>query len=163
MTHEFRPEMTMTMPAGSTAYALDESRALAGTRSRRIAAFLVDYLAILVLSIPAAIVIALLGVVTLGLGWGLYAFLLPAVAILYVGFTLGGARQATPGMRACGIRFIRLDGQPIDPVYAVLHAVLFWASVTVLTPLVLLFALFTERKQTLHDYLLGTVAVRRRG
>ena len=142
--------------------ALDEMRAYEGVRTRRVVAFLADYTAILLLSIPAAIVIGLLGVVTLGLGWMLYAFLLPAIAILYVGFTMGGTAQATPGMRLAGIRMSRLEGQPIDPVYAVLHAVLFWASCSVLTPLVLLIALFTRRKQMLHDYLLGTVAVRRR-
>ena len=36
----------------------------------------------------------------------------------------------------------------------------FWFSVTILTPLVLLVALFTQRKQLLHDLVLGTAAVR---
>lgn len=141
---------------------LDEMRIYNGVRTRRSLAFLFDYTAILLLSIPAAILIGVLGIVTLGLGWALYAFLLPAIAILYVGFTMGGSAQSTPGMRLCGLRMARLDGQSIDPVYAVLHAVLFWASCSVLTPFVLLMALFTRRKQMLHDYLLGTVAVRRR-
>lgn len=141
--------------------ALDEMRIYDGVRTRRSFAFLFDYTAILLLSVPAAIVVGLLGLVTFGLGWGLYAILLPAIALVYVGFTMGGTAQATPGMRLCGVRLARLDGEPIDPVYAVLHAVLFWASCSVLTPFVLLMALFTRRKQMLHDYLLGTVAVRR--
>ncbi|MFD2236041.1 RDD family protein [Aureimonas populi] len=157
--------MTNTAPSSprfAQATALDDVRAYDGVRTRRSLAFLFDYTAILILSIPAALVIGVLGVVTLGLGWALYAFLLPVLAILYVGFTMGGSAQATPGMRLCGVRMARLDGQEIDPVYAVLHAVLFWASCSVLTPFVLLMALFTRRKQMLHDYLLGTVAVRRR-
>lgn len=141
---------------------LDDVRAYDGVRTRRSLAFLFDYTAILILSIPAALLIGLLGILTLGLGWALYAFLLPVIAILYVGFTVGGAAQATPGQRLCGVRMARLDGEPIDPPYAVLHGVLFWASCSILTPFVLLMTLFTRRKQALHDYLLGTVAVRRR-
>jgi uncharacterized RDD family membrane protein YckC len=38
----------------------------------------------------------------------------------------------------------------------------FWFSMAILTPLVLVVALFTERKQLLHDLVLGTVAVRSR-
>jgi uncharacterized RDD family membrane protein YckC len=102
-----------------------------------------------------------LGIVTLSLGWALYAFLFPAVAILYVAFTLGGTAQSTPGMRLFGVRLARLDGGRIDPPLAVLHAVLFWASFSFLNVFVYLFPLFTQRKQMLHDLLLGTVSVRR--
>jgi len=38
--------------------------------------------------------------------------------------------------------------------------VLFWAANVLLTPLILLATLFTDRKRTLHDLLLGTVVVR---
>ena len=41
-----------------------------------------------------------------------------------------------------------------------MNSVLFWAANALLTPLVLLFALITDRKRTLHDLLLGTVVVR---
>ncbi|NJR13269.1 MAG: RDD family protein, partial [Phyllobacteriaceae bacterium] len=43
---------------------------------------------------------------------------------------------------------------------AVVHSVLFWAFNSILTPLVLLLVLFTQRKRTLHDLLLGTAVVR---
>ena len=102
----------------------------------------------------------ILGLLTLGLGWALYAVMLPLIAILYIGFTMGGRAQATLGMRLFDIRVARLDGQAVDPVLAVLHGVLFWASVSLLTPLVLLVSLFTRHKELLHDYLLGTVVVR---
>lgn len=139
---------------------LDQPRLYAGVRTRRILAFLFDYALVLILSIPAAILVFVLGLISLGLAWGLYAVLLPVIAIVYVGFTMGSAAQATPGMRIADLRVRRLDGARVDPVLAVLHGVLFWASVSVLTPLVLLVALFTGRKQLLHDLLLGTVIVR---
>jgi uncharacterized RDD family membrane protein YckC len=40
--------------------------------------------------------------------------------------------------------------------------VLFYASVALLTPLVLLVSLFTDRKRLLHDLLLGSVIVNTR-
>lgn len=63
-------------------------------------------------------------------------------------------------MRAMGIRLDRLDGAPIDGMTAVVHTVLFWAGNVLLTPLVLLVTLFSDRKRTLHDLLLGTVVSR---
>ncbi len=140
---------------------VNDVRAYRGVRTRRILAFLVDYTLVLALSVPVAIVIAVFGLLTLGLGWMLYAVMLPLVAIFYIGYTMGGRSQATPGMRLFDVKVARLDGQSVDPVLAVLHGVLFWASVSLLTPLVLLVTLFTRRKELLHDYLLGTVVVRR--
>ncbi|MEX6505238.1 RDD family protein [Jiella sp. M17.18] len=142
--------------------SLDHPRLYSGVRSRRILAFLFDYTIVLLLMIPAAIVVFFLGILSFGLGWSLYAFLFPVVAIPYVGFTMGGAHQATPGMRFADIRIARLDGEKVDPILAVLHGVIFWAANAVLTPFVLLVGLFTPRKQLLQDLLLGTVVVRDR-
>jgi len=68
--------------------------------------------------------------------------------------------QATTGMKMMGIRLDRLDGTRIDGLTAVVHSVLFWAGNVMLTPLVLLVTLFSDRKRTLHDLLLGTVVSR---
>jgi uncharacterized RDD family membrane protein YckC len=140
---------------------LDDARLYEGVRTRRVFAFLLDYLFVGLLSIPAAIVVLILGVLTLGLGWLLFAILFPLVAIPYVALTLGGRRQATPGMRLMSIRLEKLDGGRVDPILAVLHTVLFWAANAILTPLVLLATLLLDRKSTLHDLLLGTVVTRR--
>ena len=129
-------------------------------RTRRIFAFLLDYVLVALLMIPFGIVVALLGVVTLGLGWLLFGILFPLVALTYIWMTLGGPEQATVGMRMMGIRLERLDGRPVDGMLAVVHSVLFWAANAILTPLVLLVTLFTDRKRTLHDLLLGTVVAR---
>ncbi len=39
------------------------------------------------------------------------------------------------------------------------HAVVFWVSVSVLTPFVLLVGLFNDRRRLLHDMLIGTVVI----
>lgn len=139
---------------------LDDWRAYEGVRTKRIFAFLLDYLIVGLLVIPFAIVVLLLGLLTFGLGWMLFSILVPAVALVYIWRTLGGPAQATVGMRMMGIRLERLDGRPIDGMLAVVHSVLFWAANALLTPLVLLVTLFSDRKRTLHDLLLGTVVAR---
>ncbi|MET3660198.1 RDD family protein [Aquamicrobium ahrensii] len=139
---------------------LDDIRAYDGVRTRRVLAFVIDYLMVGLLSIPFAVLVLLLGIITFGLGWALYGFLLPVVALTYVWFTLGGRNQATTGMKLMNLRLERLDGRPVDGVFAMVHSVLFWAGNVILTPLVLLITLFSDRKRTLHDLLLGTVVVR---
>jgi uncharacterized RDD family membrane protein YckC len=50
-------------------------------------------------------------------------------------------------------------GAPGYFVLGAAHAVLFWLSVSVLTPLVLLIGLFNGRRRLLHDIVLGTVVI----
>ena len=139
---------------------LYDVRVYDGVLTRRIFAFIIDYVIVGLLMIPFALVVLLLGLLTFGLGWMLFGILFPIVAILYVWNTLGGPEQATVGMRMMDIKLERLDGKPVDGMLAVVHSVLFWAANAVLTPLVLLVTLFTDRKRTLHDLLLGTVVAR---
>ncbi|MEO3387642.1 RDD family protein [Mesorhizobium sp. CAU 1741] len=139
---------------------LDDMRAYEGVRTRRVMAFVIDYVTIALLLIPFAILVFFLGLLTLGLGWMLFSVLGPAVALAYVWNTMGGPNQATIGMKMMGIRLERLDGRPIDGLLAVVHTVLFWAGNVLLTPLILLASLFLDRKRTAHDLLLGTVVTR---
>ena len=127
--------------------------------SKRIVAFVVDAVLIVALMIPAALLVLILGVVTLGLGWLLYPPLFAIVALGYVALTLGGPASATIGMRVTGVEVRTWSGHRMFALLAVMHAVLFWFSIGVLTPLILLVGLFTARKQLLHDLLLGVVAV----
>lgn len=138
----------------------DNRRLYEGVRTRRVIAFVIDYVTIGVLCIPFAVLVFLLGVLTLGLGWFLFSILGPAVALIYVAATLGGSQQATLGMRMMALRLERLDERPVDWMIAIVHTVLFWAGNAILTPLILLATLVLNRKRTLHDLLLGTVVVR---
>ncbi len=73
---------------------------------------------------------------------------------------MSGPRQATWGMSFFSLRIERLDGTQVDFMTAMVHAVLFWAAHIVFTPLLLVVSLFTQKKQLVHDILLGTVVVR---
>jgi uncharacterized RDD family membrane protein YckC len=152
----------MTLNSNPLYAAPDDWRAYSGVLSRRIFAFLIDYAIVLLLCIPAAVIVFFLGVITLGLGFFLYPALFVIVAVLYFGATLSGPSQATPGMRSMGIAMARMDGRRIDFLLAIVHIVLFWVINSVLTPLILLAGLFTERSRLVHDFLLGTVMVRTR-
>jgi uncharacterized RDD family membrane protein YckC len=131
-----------------------------GVRSRRVFAFLIDSAVILFLMLVASFCIAVLGVFTLGLGWFLFPLVWPVIAILYEVFTIGGPSSASPGMRFVGIELRTEQGERMNYPLALLHALGFWFSVTLLTPLIILVALFTRRKQLLQDLALGTVAIR---
>jgi uncharacterized RDD family membrane protein YckC len=133
-----------------------------GVRTRRIFAFLID---IVVMTVPLAffaIFIFVFGLVTLGLGWFLFALFGPIAvvwALLYYGLTLGGAHSATIGMRMMDIEMRTWYGAPAYFVLGAVHAVGYWVSVSFLTPLVLLVALVNDRKRLLHDMVLGTIVI----
>jgi len=151
---------THTIEGQRTERRLDDVRSYDGVLTRRIMAFIVDYVLVALISFALGIVVFLLGILTLGLGWMLFAILVPAVVLVYIWKTLGGPNQATPGMRMMNIRLERLDGGRVDGLMAVVHTVLFWAGNTLLTPLILLAMLFLDRKRGVHDLLLGTVVMR---
>ena len=130
-----------------------------GTLSKRIVAFIIDAVLIVALLIPAGLLVLILGFVTLGIGWLLFPPLFAIVALIYIGLTLGGRGSATPGMWLVGVEVRTWSGQKVFPLLAVMHALLFWFSIGLLTPLVLLVGLFTRRRQLLHDLLLGVVAL----
>ncbi|MCB4770167.1 RDD family protein [Ancylobacter sp. Lp-2] len=150
-------------PAESRPYAYDpvaEPEYFRGVLWRRFFAFVIDALIICVPVGLAALVIFVSGFVTFGLGWLLFGLLSPAFAIwalVYSGLTLGGRESATIGMRVMEIEMRLWYGAPMYSLLAVLSVVLFWVSFSVLTPLVVIIALFNSRKRLLHDLLLGTV------
>jgi uncharacterized RDD family membrane protein YckC len=131
-----------------------------GVRTRRVLAFMLDYAIVVVLIVAGAVALAFLGLVTFGAAWLLYPLLGLGIAILYVGTTLGGPNQATPGMRFFSLRIARDDGQAADFLTAVLHGLVFWAAHAMLTPLLLAVSLFSARKRLVHDMVLGVSTVR---
>ncbi len=133
-----------------------------GVLTRRVFAFVIDLIVISIPVILAVIFIALFGLVTLGLGWGLFWLVSPATVIwpiVYYGMSLGGPHSATWGMRVMDLQMRTFTGTPAYFLLGCAHAVLFWASISFLTPLVLVVGLLNGRRQLLHDIVLGTVVV----
>lgn len=134
-----------------------------GVPTRRVFAFIIDLLVLCIPVILAVLFIALFGLITLGLGWALFWLVWPATviwALVYYAATLGGPHSATIGMRLMDLELRTWYGAPAYYLLGAMHAVLFWISLSVLSPFVILVGLFNPRRRLLHDFLLGTVIIK---
>jgi len=133
-----------------------------GVLARRCIAFVIDVIIIAVPVLFAAAFIFIVGLVTLGLGWILYWLLSPTAviwAICYYGLTFGSPASATIGMRVMDIEMRTWYGAPAYFVLGAVHAVVYWVTISFLTPLILLVAFFNARRRLLHDMLVGTIVI----
>jgi uncharacterized RDD family membrane protein YckC len=133
-----------------------------GVLPRRIIAFVIDLIIIVVPLVVASMFIFVLGLLTFGLGWALFWLLSPASvvwALVYYGITLGGSASATIGMRAMEIEMRTWYGAPAYFVLGAVHAVVYWISISMLTPFILVVGFFNARRRLLHDMLVGTVLI----
>ena len=130
-----------------------------GLRGKRIIAYCLDVAVVLLCVLALTVALFILGFVTFGLAWILLAMMFGGmttiVGILYAGLSIGSAAQATPGMQAVGLRFTLDNGEAPGFVYGAVHLVLFYLSVSFLTPAVLLVTFINKRKRLLHDIVLG--------
>jgi len=136
-----------------------------GVLARRCIAFVIDVVIIAIPVVFAAAFIFIVGLVTLGLGWFLYWILSPATviwAICYYGLTFGSPASATIGMRVMDIEMRTWYGAPAYFVLGAVHAIVYWITISFLTPLILLVALFNQRRRLLHDMLVGTIVINTR-
>ena len=133
-----------------------------GVLARRVLAFFIDVILIAIPVLFAGLFIFVFGLVTFGLGWAPYWLLCPAAviwALVYYGVTFGSPASATIGMRAMDIEMRTWYGAPMYFLLGAVHAIVFWISVSALTPLILLVGLFNERRRLLHDMLVGSVVI----
>lgn len=132
-----------------------------GILTRRVVAFLIDCVIVMILIVVGAIAAGILGLLTLGLAWFLFPFIVPVVFVAYYAATLGSASRATLGMRATDIVLTPTGDKRLNGWMAMLHVVAFWLTCSLLTPFILAVGLITNRRQMLHDILLGVLMVRR--
>ncbi len=130
--------------------------ALAGVRTRRMMAVVLD---LLIVGFLVATIWIALGFLTLGLAWLLLPPLFPVVAFLYNGLTISGRRMATPGMRMMDLEVRLMDGGPAPFINAAVQAVLFYVSW--MFPVVFLVSLLSDDKRCLHDMLANVIVLRR--
>jgi uncharacterized RDD family membrane protein YckC len=117
---------------------------------------------IFLLAAVLAVAIGIIGVITLGFGWALFAAL-PFTGILYSAITLGGPKQATIGMRMMGVRGLdAISGGPVDHLRAAVHALLFYVAATtfLLWVIDVIIGIARSDKRMGHDLLVGLVFVR---
>ena len=127
----------------------------------RVLAFIVDWVVLAILYTVALGAAAILGLVTLGLLWGPLLALMPLLPIAYHTGLMASPRRATLGQSLMGLRVISTT-DPTGPgwVQALISVVLFYAGLMLTSGLILIWALFDDRKRCLHDILSGTRVVR---
>jgi uncharacterized RDD family membrane protein YckC len=144
--------------------ARDLERLTQGVLSRRLGAYLVDLAVIFGLTLVVGAAVSVLGILTFGLAWLLFAILVPGTAILYSALTVGGRNGATIGMRLAGVRVVDAHrGTGVDPLVAGVHALLFYvaAGTFVLLVVDVLIGLVRSDRRMGHDVLAGIVTIRR--
>ena len=152
---------TATFPEQMHAYnPVTEPQLFSAVIRKRCVAFLVDAVMIAVLTLIAFVFVAVLGVLTLGLGWLLFGMVFPIVALAYNAFTIGGPKSSTIGQRVVGLAVPMWYGGKVTPLIAAFHALLFWFSLTLFFP-ILLWCFFDSRKRCLHDILAGVLVINR--
>jgi uncharacterized RDD family membrane protein YckC len=157
-----------TIPQRGTSFAdqphaydpVTQPQLFAGVIGKRSLAFNVDALINNVLTAIAYVVVALLGIITLGLAWLLFGLVFPVVGLGYNALTIGGPKSATIGQRMMGLEVPMWFGGKVSPLVAAFHALLFWFSLVVFCP-ILLWPLFDQRKRCLHDILAGVLVINR--
>ena len=133
-----------------------------GVLARRVVAFIIDLIIIVLPLVVAAIFIFFLGLITFGLGWAMFWLLSPASiiwALFYYGMTLGSPASATMGMRSMDLELRTWYGAACYFMLGAVHAVVCWISISVLSPVILLVGFFNARRRLLHDMLVGTVVI----
>jgi uncharacterized RDD family membrane protein YckC len=127
---------------------------------RRIIAFAFDFLFIALLVVPAHLAMAIGGLMTFGLLWIFQPILFLLIVLSYHTMTIGSPRSATLGMRIMGVEVRSWDGGRPDHARALLHSILFYMTAFPTGFTILVVALFTKNRRTLHEILSGTVTIR---
>ena len=126
-----------------------------GVMGRRIVAFLID------LSIIGIITLVIWGLIfiTLFLLSPVLGPVLPLVPIIYHTLLIAGRQSATIGMQFMGIEVRTHCGQRPGLLQAFAMTALFYLSIAVTGTLILLVALFNDRRHCAHDYFSGTIVI----
>lgn len=124
---------------------------------RRIFAFLLDSVFIILLGMGVVFAISILGVLTFGFGWMAF-HIIPWFPLLYYIFLIG-MTGATPGQRLLGLT-LRQDHNGSLPtvVQACVWSLLLWVSFA-LAGLPLLLVFFNRRCRAAHDVLSGLTLI----
>jgi uncharacterized RDD family membrane protein YckC len=163
MTDSGTPRIGISLDAKPHAYdPIANPELFEGVLARRVMAFVIDVIIIVMPIVFASICVFIFGLITLGLGWTLFWMFSPASviwALFYYGLTLGGPASATIGMRAMELEMRTWYGSPAYFVLGAVHAIVFWVTVSFLSPFILLVGLFNSRRRLLHDMLVGVVMI----
>lgn len=128
---------------------------------RRVLGYCVDLAALAVLWAVGWGLFVFAGVLTFGLLLPLVPVALALIPVAYDTLQIGGRPAATLGMRLFDLEVRSWTGRRPRHAQAFLMSVLFYTTIGLTGLLILIVPLFNDRRRTAHDYLSGTVVVRR--
>ncbi len=128
---------------------------------RRVVAYFIDLMVLTFIGTMVLLVGVVAGFLTLGLSWIGLVIAMPLSIVIYYAVTLGSEKRSTVGMGMMDLVLTPVRGGPLDGWRAFAHPLVFWLTVWILAPISMVFALFTPRRQMIHDYIMGTLMVRR--
>ena len=126
-----------------------------GVLLRRVFAFIID------MAIVGSIFLMMWAIVIFSLGFlsGVLLPIAPLIPIAYHTLLIGGRRSSTVGMQFLGLEVRTLEGTPPGLLQAFAMTALFYLSITMTSFIILIVALFNDRRRCAHDFLSGTVVV----
>jgi uncharacterized RDD family membrane protein YckC len=128
---------------------------------RRVLAYLLDLVFIAFIAAAIGVVFVVLTLLSLGLLAPMLWFLWGLVPLAYHTLLLSGPHSATFGMRCFDVELRSVTSERPSFVQALLQTALFYITVSLTCSLILLAVLFNRRRRTVHDFLAGTLVVRR--
>lgn len=127
----------------------------------RVLGYLIDVVFLAVLTGIVAVLLWIIGILSFGLLMPIAALVVAILPVAYHTFTIG-AYGATPGMRLMGLEVRALDdGSSPSYLQAFVMTALFYLSVGVTSWIILVVALFNERRRLMHDFFSNLLVVRR--
>jgi uncharacterized RDD family membrane protein YckC len=139
----------------------DEPEYFEGVLWRRTFAYGFDVVVIAFIAVVVWVVFAILTLISFGLLapilWPIFA----VIPVIYSTLLIGGPHSATYGMRLFDLEVRAWNGEKPGYLQAAVKTILFYVTAGITFFLMLLVALFNRRRRTVHDFLAGTVVIRR--
>jgi len=153
------PDPTINRAGAVMNPALSDPLLIKDVLAKRGTAFLVDLIVIAVIELFVGTFVLVFSVLTLGLGWHMFA-LMPVVPFCYYLVTIVRSGR-TPGQAFLGLSLRRIeDLTPPTPLQALIWTLGLTATLSFTCGILLLAALLTEGSRTLHDIVAGVIVVR---
>ena len=130
-----------------------------GVVLKRVLAYLVDVVAIFGIMVVAWILLGLMTMASFGFLSPLTVPGFPIVLLGYHTLLIGAGRSATLGMMIFNLEVRAWNGRRPNYAQAFLVTLVFYVSMAITSGLILVIALFNDRRRLLHDLLCGTVVV----
>ncbi len=130
-----------------------------GITIKRVFAYAIDFLICVGLGLAGWFIAAVGGLLSFGLLFGPLVAAIALIPVAYHTLMIGSEKSATFGMRFCGLRVFRLDGERPEMLQALIQSALFFFSISITSFFILLVCLFNTRRRCLHDMLAGTLVL----